>query len=922
MGKTKAQLVEELEKLQARLDALENSGGRRSPAEEALESNALLLDAIVQAFIAIRLDGTITYWNRFAEELYGWPASEAIGRKAAEIIIPDVSQEQAAEISSHLRQGQSWSGEIRVQRRDGTIFPASVVGSPVYDESGELVGIVGVSTDITERKQTEAKLRESEQTLQTLFNTMTEGIALNRIIYNEDGEMVDYRILKVNPAFYSTADFAGKDVVGSLATRLYGLSSDFIRSFWQEHRRTDEITYSEMWSPLNDRCFFIATSPFVDDTFVTSFFDITERKQAEEALSQSEEKFRKVFHASPFAITISRLDTGEFVDVNHAFERIFGYTRQEVIGRTVFDINIWKDVKERERLLAELLANGTVEAKEVGFVRKSDQIAVTDTSFLLMNIDGEAYSIAISADITGRRRAEEALRASEEKFRRIFHTIPDSLSITRVSDGRYIDVNEGFLKTTGHQRSEVVGKTVYDIGIWADPAEREPFIRQLRQNGLLEDIEFQARYHDGSIHTVLQSSSLLMVDGEECVLTAGKDIQGRIEAEEALSQYAAQLESLRQITLSITSQLDLDVLLEALIKNALKLLHARSGGIYLYRPERDVIEWTVRVGPGMAPLGAELKRGEGLSGKVWQSGQPLKVDDYDNWEGRADAYSGHHWKSVLGVPIRWGTEFLGVLDVNDPATQTFSDEDARLLSLLADQAAVAVHNARLYERVRAGQEHLRALSAQLADAETIEQQRLARELHDRVGQNLTALGLNLNLVRTNLPAGATDFVLNRIADSLELVEQTTEFIRDVMANLRPPLLDDYGLAAALRWHVERFEARTGISVQVIGEDRTPRLDTRLEDTLFRIAREALNNVSKHARASQVTVTFEGNDKQVRLVIADNGVGFDPRKRDSVADKDRGWGLAIMSERAEAIGGRLHIDSQPGQGTQIIIEVKR
>ncbi len=217
-------------------------------------------------------------------------------------------------------------------------------------------------------------------------------------------------------------------------------------------------------------------------------------------------------------------------------------------------------------------------------------------------------------------------------------------------------------------------------------------------------------------------------------------------------------------------------------------------------------------------------------------------------------------------------------------------------------------------------ERLRALTARLAEVAETERQRLARELHDQVGQNLTALGINLNIIRAQVPEGAGGSVQSHLVDSLALVEQTAERIRDLMADLRPPVLDDYGLGAALHWYGEQFARRTGIEVAVLEAKPVPRLPAHFENALFRIAQEALTNVVKHAEAKQVTVTVDTQGDTLRLVVADDGVGFDPTERTKA--EECGWGLLTMCERAQAIGGHCHVESSPGQGTQVIAEVPR
>jgi signal transduction histidine kinase len=176
---------------------------------------------------------------------------------------------------------------------------------------------------------------------------------------------------------------------------------------------------------------------------------------------------------------------------------------------------------------------------------------------------------------------------------------------------------------------------------------------------------------------------------------------------EQLGRHAARLKALHNVTLNITAELDVDILLQTLAENALKLLDAPAGGIYLYRPDQDAIEWQVVVGPWVAPAGSMLKRGEGLSGKVWESGQPLIVNDYKRWEDRSPQYEGYDWGAVLAVPIFWGEEFLGVINATAQGSRTYTAEDIDLLNLFATQAAIAIHNARVF---RESQNHNRRLT--------------------------------------------------------------------------------------------------------------------------------------------------------------------------------------------------------------------
>ena len=281
--------------------------------------------------------------------------------------------------------------------------------------------------------------------------------------------------------------------------------------------------------------------------------------------------------------------------------------------------------------------------------------------------------------------------------------------------------------------------------------------------------------------------------------------------------------------------------------------------------------------------------------QVRESGQPVTVV-HEHYQ----ADGGRRFVEIIAAPL-WETDgtFQGIIE-------SMRDVTDRVLA---------------GEALQQYAERLRALSAQLAEVAEAERQRLARELHDQVGQRLTALGINLNIIRTQMPEEIGDAIRSRIDDSLSLVEQTTERIRDVMTDLRPPVLDDYGLVAALHWYGEQFARRTGIAVAIEGEELVPRLAARVESALFHIVQEALTNVAKHAQAKSVRVAVQVQGKMLHLVVADDGIGFDSAHMTELGE-GHGWGLLTMTERAEAVGGRCQIASVPGQGTRINVEVAR
>ena len=222
-------------------------------------------------------------------------------------------------------------------------------------------------------------------------------------------------------------------------------------------------------------------------------------------------------------------------------------------------------------------------------------------------------------------------------------------------------------------------------------------------------------------------------------------------------------------------------------------------------------------------------------------------------------------------------------------------------------------------RLSRSEERLRAVSQRLMDVEEVQRRSINRELHDRVGQNLSALQLNLATLRIELDASASRAVGKRLDDAQSLLEATSNQVRDVMADLRPASLDDFGLLAALRDHAGTVAARLAITIAVRGEDLEPRLPLATEMALFRIVQEALNNVALHARARKVEIVLAATSRLVRLSVADDGVGFDTAHPPRRAAH---YGIATMRERAEAVGARLRIASAPGTGARIEVELAR
>jgi signal transduction histidine kinase len=234
------------------------------------------------------------------------------------------------------------------------------------------------------------------------------------------------------------------------------------------------------------------------------------------------------------------------------------------------------------------------------------------------------------------------------------------------------------------------------------------------------------------------------------------------------------------------------------------------------------------------------------------------------------------------------------------------------LLLTCALAAYLVSNTRRAQQLQAFTKHL-------GNAREEERTALSRELHDQVGQSLTAIGINLNIVRSQMNANSPALATARLNESLKLVEEVTGSIRNFMTDLRSPVIDAYGLTAALRWYAEKFSLNTGIAVALHETEPISGLTTETANTLFRITQEALTNVAKHSQATRADIVVASDSGTIRLTISDNGNGFNAGRLQKT-DTHGGWGLITMNERATSIQGRCRVVSQPGRGTRIEVEV--
>lgn len=395
-------------------------------------------------------------------------------------------------------------------------------------------------------------------------------------------------------------------------------------------------------------------------------------------------------------------------------------------------------------------------------------------------------------------------------------------------------------------------------------------------------------------------------------------------AEADRARYGAQLEQMAQASSLLNSLASVNDVLRVAVEKAREIVGAHQAVIGLTKDESwaqyvHAISFSDKY--AAARSFEAVPDGSGIYSIVCRSNRPARMtqaelEAHPAWRGFG-AYAGEHppLRGWLAAPlIQRNGKNLGLLQLSDKYEGEFTSTDEAVLVQLAQMVSVAIENAYLFAEVRNARERLHSLSHQLVEAQEDERRRIARELHDQVGQALTALKINLQTVQL-----ATGDSTSALDESIAIAERTLQQVRDLSLDLRPSMLDDLGLFAALRWYLHRQAQRTGWTAQITGERFDEGLPAAIETVCFRVAQEALTNAARHAQARRVTVDLRRHG-ELRLSIHDDGVGFDVAAARRRAIEGNSLGLLGMQERVSLVGGRLDVDSTPGCGTQVSVSL--
>ncbi|MGD9098901.1 MAG: PAS domain S-box protein [Anaerolineae bacterium] len=459
---------------------------------------------------------------------------------------------------------------------------------------------------------------------------------------------------------------------------------------------------------------------------------------------------------------------------------------------------------------------------------------------------------------------ERALRESEENFRTLAENANDGILIGTGREGAHAYANQRAAEITGYSVAELLKIRIKDL---AHPDESQKILQRYRKRLAGEPVprQYETRiiHKDGQSVPIEVTAAKTIWQDQPADIVILRDIAARVQAEEEIQQYAAQLEALRRVGLEITAQLDLEALLQSIVSQAVKLLKGATGCFFLYRPEQDVLERVTFAGDHPPSTGDTFHRGERIPGYIWETGAPLIMNDPRHWEG---------WKTVLkgccpsaamvGTPVKWGDEFLGVLTVRTmvKSQRAFSPSDSELLNLFATQAAIAVKNAQMYEQAQ-------------RDAE--DKAVLLREVNHRVKNNLSGIIGLLYAARHRTKVRDQATYQATINELIGRVRGLAQVHNMLSASQWSPLPLSELAAKVIRatLHALPNEKRVSVDVHPSSVRVTPDQAHNLALALNELTTNAVKHALGERDAARVTFQVALHDGTARCEFRDDGPGY-------------------------------------------------
>jgi PAS domain S-box-containing protein len=681
-------------------------------------------------------------------------------------------------------------------------------------------------------------------------------------------------------------------------------------------------------------------------------------KQAEEALLSQAQIIDQIHDA----VISTDLD-GYVTSWNKGAERMFGYAAEEALGQPISFI-YREDQHEfmEQQVIAPLKAKGRHEIEAPVQRKPGESFYIHLSLALLRDSMGSAIGmIGYSMDITERKRAEAQVKAQAQQqtvvaelgqsaltgqdlsplMNEAVAVVAQTLEVEYCKLLELLPGEEAFLLRAGVGWKEgLVGQALIEAGFDSQAGytllSSEPVITEdlrtetrfrrpplLSEHGVVSGLSviIHGRERPFGIlgaHTARQRTftedEIHFLQAVANVLAAAIE---RKRTEASLRQQAKRLEILREIDQAILAAQSLKAIVQAALDRIRELVPSLGADVVFFDLEANqgtvlsaVVDNEANFADRLVPLEVFGDLEELRQGRAYL------VEDIDTVAPQQPALQAMRARGVhsyLSVPLVVQGELIGSLNLGANRPGAYRSEDVDIVREVANSLATAIQQAQLFEQVQAAHKRLQSLSRRLVEAEEVERRRIARELHDEIGQTLTAVKINLQALQ--LPADPAELG-PRLAKSIKIAEQALQQVRNLSLDLRPSLLDDLGLVATLRWYVDRQAQWGGFTAQFIAEPSEIDLPPELEIVCFRVVQEALTNVIRHAAARRVVVELRQHGTELALTVGDDGVGFETQVALERAVGGASMGLLGMQERVLLAGGQIDIESTPGHGAEI------
>ena len=887
-------------------------------SKEALSLEHAKLQTILDyspALISIKdLNGNVILANRNFAVLDAPPLNEFVGKNVFDLFPKEVAENLWNNDQTALKAGGPMESEEIVKHKDGRWHTYLTVKFPVYKETLHPFGTCAISTDITDRKKAEIRLARlkdcflqfgvsPEDNINRLVAVCGELMNATCALYNRLGKSMLCSVGQWQaPAGFKSEDKPNGHICYDVIQR--GEEHPLLVRNLQEspYARTDPNilpyglqTYLGIvvkWKQVavGSLCVVYQTDiiPSNDElqlmTIIASAIAIEEdRLRAEEALKESETRYRQLVEYAPAAIYEADLSTGRLLSVNEVLCEYSGYTRDELLALNPLDLMTEESQKLILQRMADYAAGKPVPpAVEYKIRSKSGREFWISTNAKYFYQAGLAVRATVVAyDITERKQAEEALRRAEENFRLSLDDSPLGVRIVTI-EGETIYANRATLNIFGYDSIEELRTTPLKKRYTPESYAEFQIRKEKRKRGdyIPSEYDISIVRKDGEVRHLQVFRKEVLWDGEKQFQVIYQDITERKQAELKLLQWQN--------------------LMHFIIKHDPNAIAVYDDSLrYVFVSERYLTDYNVK--------------DENIIGK----------HHYEVFPEMPERWKMVH-RRVLGGAIERAEEDYferldGSIDYNRWECRPWYNPDGAVGGMIT-YTEVITDRKRAEEALRASREQMRALAGRLQTVREEEQTRIAREIHDELGGALTGLKIDFSLltraalkiknetVKTSLLAGMDSMI--------ESIDATIHTVRRIAMELRPGVLDDLGLAAALEWQLKDFEKRTGIRCEFFPPVEDISLDADLSTALFRIFQEAMTNVARHSGATEVCVRLHADADSTTLEVADNGKGIGKKKTLS----KESLGLLGMRERAQMFGGRVTVTGTPGRGTTVTVEI--